>query len=159
MKIGVYPGSFDPVTYGHIDIIKRSSKLVDKLIVGILDNSLKTPLFSLEEKMEMLTEVTKDIENIEIESFSGLLVDYVNEKGADIIIRGLRAISDYDYEIQLAQTNYSLCKDIETIFLITRNEFSFLSSSIVKEVARFGGDTSKMVAPIAAKYLKAKFEY
>ncbi len=157
MRIGVYPGSFDPATNGHLDIITRSSKLVDHLIVGVLKNGQKTPLFSTEERVKLLKEVTKEIDNVEIECFSGLLVDFVRGKKADVIIRGFRAISDYEYEIQLAQTNHSLAEDIETIFLVTRNEFSFLSSSIVKEVAKFGGDVSKLVPTVVGDSLYEKY--
>lgn len=157
MRIGVYPGSFDPTTYGHLDIIQRSSKIVDRLIVGVLNNSQKTPLFSVEERINILKELVSDIDNVEVDSFSGLLVDYAKHKNASLIIRGFRAISDYEYEIQLSQTNYSLCNEIETIVLVTRNEYSFLSSSIVKEIAMYGGDVSKMVPPIVVEYLNKKF--
>lgn len=157
MRIGVYPGSFDPTTYGHLDIIHRSSKIVDHLIVGVLNNSQKTPLFSVEERITLLKELTSDLSNVEVDSFSGLLVDYAKNKGASLIIRGFRAISDYEYEIQLSQTNYSLCSEIDTIVLVTRNEYSFLSSSIVKEIAMYGGDVSKMVPPIVVEYLKKKY--
>lgn len=157
MRIGVYPGSFDPVTNGHVDIIRRGAKLVDKLIVGILNNSQKTPLFSIEEKITMLKDATCDLENVEVECFSGLLVDFVNKKNADMIIRGLRAISDYDYEIQLAQSNYSIASNIETVLLISRNEYSFLSSSIVKEVARYNGNVHNMVPPLTEQFLINKF--
>jgi len=158
MRIGVYPGSFDPATNGHLDIILRGSKIVDKLIVGVLNNDSKTPLLTVEERINLLRELTKDIKNVEVESFSGLLVDFVDKKNASLIIRGFRAISDYEYEIQLAQTNYSLNDSVETVFLVTRNEYSYLSSSIVKEVAKYGGDIHKMVAPITEKLLKTKFK-
>lgn len=158
MRIGVYPGSFDPATYGHLDIILRSSKLVDHLIVGVLNNSQKRPLFSTEERVKILQELTCDIDNVKVKHFSGLLVDFVKENHANVIIRGFRAISDYEYEIQLAHTNYSLADDIETIFLVTRNEYSFLSSSIVKEVASFGGDVSKMVPSLVGHYLAEKYK-
>ncbi|MBC7960984.1 MAG: pantetheine-phosphate adenylyltransferase [Vallitaleaceae bacterium] len=156
MRIGVYPGSFDPATYGHLDIIQRSSKLVDKLIVGVLKNSQKVPFFTTLERVNLLQELTAGFGNVVVESFTGLLIDYARESNAAVIIRGFRAVSDFEYEIQLAQTNYSLCEDVETIFLSTRNEFSFLSSSIVKEVAKYGGDISKMVPPLVVEYLKRK---
>jgi pantetheine-phosphate adenylyltransferase len=158
MRIGVYPGSFDPVTNGHLDIINRSSKLVDKLIVSVLKNSQKKSLFSTKERVELLKDLTKDMDNVEITSFSGLLVDFMKQEKADVIIRGFRAVSDYELEMQLAQTNYSLCPDIETIFLVTRVEYSFLSSSIVKEVARYGGNVSHMVPEQTIKYLEKKFD-
>lgn len=153
MRIGIYPGSFDPTTNGHLDIIRRSSKLVDQLIVGVLDNINKKPLLTKELRVELLTELTQDLDNVVVDSFSGLLVDFVKQHNATVIIRGLRAISDYEYEMQMAQTNYILCKDIETIFLFTRNEYSFLSSSMVKEVAKHGGDVSKMVPPLTLHYI------
>lgn len=158
MKIAVYPGSFDPATNGHIDIIRRSAKQVDHLIVGVLHNINKTGLLSLDERVELLKVLTADISNITIKSFSGLLVDFVLQEKADLIIRGFRAISDYEYEIQMAQTNYQLEPELETLFLVTRNEYSFLSSSVIKEVAKFGGDVSGMVAPETAKVLREKYD-
>jgi pantetheine-phosphate adenylyltransferase len=158
MRIAVYPGSFDPATNGHLDIIKRSAKLVDKLIVGVLHNSSKNPLFSIEERVELLKTLTKDLDNVEVDSFSGLLVDFLKEKNAEIIVRGFRAVSDFEYELQIAQTNYSLDNNIETICLITRVEYSFLSASIVKEIAMYGGDISKMVPNETIKYINEKFK-
>ncbi|WP_113674756.1 pantetheine-phosphate adenylyltransferase [Vallitalea guaymasensis] len=158
MRIAVYPGSFDPATNGHLDIIKRSAKLVDKLIVGVLKNNSKQPLFSTDERVELLKRLTKDMENVEVDSFSGLLVDFLKEKHATIIVRGFRAVSDFEYELQIAQTNYSLDNNIETICLITRVEYSFLSASIVKEVAMYGGDISKMVPLETAEYMNKKFK-
>ncbi|MCT4544219.1 MAG: pantetheine-phosphate adenylyltransferase [Vallitalea sp.] len=158
MRIAVYPGSFDPATNGHLDIIKRSAKLVDKLIVGVLHNSSKNPLFSIEERVELLKSLTKDLDNVEVDSFSGLLVDFLKEKNAEIIVRGFRAVSDFEYELQIAQTNYSLDNNIETICLITRVEYSFLSASIVKEIAMYGGDISKMVPNETIKYINEKFK-
>lgn len=158
MRIAVYPGSFDPATNGHLDIIKRSAKLVDKLIVGVLKNNAKQPLFSVDERVELLKKLTKDMDNVEIDSFSGLLVDFLKKKNATIIVRGFRAVSDFEYELQIAQTNYSLDNNIETICLITRVEYSFLSASIVKEVAMYGGDISKMVPRETANYLNKKYK-
>ncbi|MCT4687381.1 pantetheine-phosphate adenylyltransferase [Vallitalea sp.] len=158
MRIAVYPGSFDPTTNGHLDIIKRSAKLVDKLIVGVLKNNSKQPLFSTDERVELLKKLTKDMENVEVDSFSGLLVDFLKEKNATIIVRGFRAVSDFEYELQIAQTNYSLDNNIETICLITRVEYSFLSASIVKEVAMYGGDISKMVPEETAVYMNKKYK-
>ena len=145
MKRAIYPGSFDPVTNGHVDIILRSSKIVDKLIVGVLNNSAKKSLFSVEERVSMLKELTKDLPNVEVTSFDGLLVDYMREIDASIIVRGLRAVTDFEYELQIAQTNHIEHTDIETIFLTTNLQYSYLSSTIVKEFASYGGDISKFV--------------
>ena len=145
MKRAIYPGSFDPVTNGHVDIILRSSKIVDKLIVGVLNNSAKKSLFSVEERVSMLKELTKDLPNVEVTSFDGLLVDYMREIDASIIVRGLRAVTDFEYELQIAQTNHIENTDIETIFLTTNLQYSYLSSPIVKEFASYGGDISKFV--------------
>ena len=145
MKRAIYPGSFDPVTTGHVDIILRSSKIVDKLIVGVLNNSAKKSLFSVEERVSMLKELTKDLPNVEVTSFDGLLVDYMREIDASIIVRGLRAVTDFEYELQIAQTNHIENTDIETIFLTTNLQYSYLSSTIVKEFASYGGDISKFV--------------
>ncbi|MCM1468392.1 MAG: pantetheine-phosphate adenylyltransferase [Alistipes sp.] len=157
MRIAVYPGSFDPVTMGHLDIINRSALLVDKLIVGVLNNNSKTPLFSVDERVNMLKEVTKDIPNVEIMSFSGLLVDFAAGLDAKIVIRGLRAITDFEYELQMSQTNRMLNGSIDTIFLNTNLKYSYLSSSMVKEVAQYGGDIrefvpEQVIAKIYAKY-------
>ena len=145
MKRAIYPGSFDPVTNGHVDIILRSSKIVDRLIVGVLNNSAKKSLFSVEERVSMLKELTKDLPNVEVTSFDGLLVDYMREIDASIIVRGLRAVTDFEYELQIAQTNHIDNTDIETIFLTTNLQYSYLSSTIVKEFASYGGDISKFV--------------
>lgn len=145
MKRAIYPGSFDPVTNGHVDIILRSSKIVDKLIVGVLNNSAKKSLFSVEERVSMLKKLTKDLPNVEVTSFDGLLVDYMREIDASIIVRGLRAVTDFEYELQIAQTNHIENTDIETIFLTTNLQYSYLSSTIVKEFASYGGDISKFV--------------
>ena len=145
MKKAIYPGSFDPVTFGHIDIITRSAKIVDELVVGVLNNSAKNSLFSLEERVSMIKEMTKDIPNVTVTSFDGLLVDYMNEIGATIIIRGLRAVTDFEYELQIAQANHVQNEEIETIFLTTDLKYSYLSSTIVKEFASYGGDISKFV--------------
>ena len=158
MKIAIYPGSFDPVTKGHLDIIERSSKMVDKLIVGVLNNGSKNPLFSTEERVEMLREVTKRFDNVEVESFSGLLVDFATETKASIIIRGLRAITDFEYELQMAQTNRILKNDIDTVFLTTSLEYSYLSSSTVKEVARCNGDISEFLPEYIAKKVYDKIK-
>ena len=159
MKIGVYPGSFDPMTLGHLDIIKRASKIVDKLYVAILINSNKTSLFDVNEKIDMIKNSIKDYDNIEVESFDGLTVEYAKNKNANVIIRGLRAVSDFEYELQISQTNKELNHDIETIFLTTDIQYSFLSSSIVKEVLSHNGDISKFVTPFVQEKLKEKFKY
>ena len=156
MKRAIYPGSFDPVTNGHVDIILRSSKIVDKLIVGVLNNSAKKSLFSVEERVSMLKELTKDLPNVEVTSFDGLLVDYMREIDASIIVRGLRAVTDFEYELQMAQTNHKLAEDIETVFLTTSLEYSYLSSTIVKEVAAFGGDISQFVPEHVEEKIKSK---
>ena len=145
MKRAVYPGSFDPITFGHLDIIERSAKMVDELVIGVLCNSAKNSLFSLEERVNMIKEITKDIPNVRVESFGGLLVDYMKQIDANIIIRGLRAVTDFEYELQIAQMNHVLKDDAETIFLITNLKYSYLSSTVVKEIASYGGDISKFV--------------
>lgn len=136
MKAAVYPGSFDPVTKGHLDIIKRASKTFDKVYVAILTNSSKSPMFSLQQRLDWLRRSTADFENVEIDSFSGLLVNYLSEKNSNIIIKGLRAVSDFEYEFQMALMNRKLNPDVETLFMMTSGKYSYLSSSIVKEVAR-----------------------
>ena len=155
MKKAIYPGSFDPITFGHLDIIERSSKIVDELVIGVLNNSAKNSLFSLEERVSMIEEMTKDIPNVTVSSFNGLLVDYMREIGATINIRGLRAVTDFEYELQIAQTNHVQNPDMETIFLTTNLKYSYLSSTIVKEFASYGGDISKFVPePIIEKIYK-----
>ena len=140
MSISIYPGSFDPVTLGHIDIIKRAAKMTDVLIVGVLKNSAKRGLFTIEEREDMLRQVTMDIPNIEIKSFDGLLVDFAKENNANTIVRGLRAITDFDYELQMAQTNRALYEGADTIFIPTSIEYSFLCSTTVREIASLNGD-------------------
>ncbi len=154
MAVAVYPGSFDPVTLGHQDIIERSSKIMDKVIVGVLKNNSKSPLFSVQERVNMLKSVTGHLPNIEILAFDGLLVDFVRNCRADVIVRGLRAITDFEYELQMSQTNRVISPGIDTIFLTTNLKYSYLSSSIVKEIAMYQGDISAFVAPeIAVKVL------
>lgn len=158
MKRAVYPGSFDPVTYGHLDIIKRASEIFDVLIVSVLNNPGKTPLFSVEERVKILKEATKDLPNVQIDSFSGLLINYAAEKDLHIAVRGLRAITDFEYELQLAQTNRKLSNgQLDTIFLTTSLEYSYLSSSSVKEIACFGGDISQCVPDFVAKKIYEKY--
>ena len=145
MKTAIYPGSFDPVTLGHLDIIKRSAALDDHLIVGVLNNSSKTPLFSVDERVNMIKDVTSDIPNVEVMSFSGLLVDFARQHNVQVIIRGLRAVTDFEYELAMSQTNRVANPNVDTIFLNTSLKYAYLSSSIVKEVAQYGGDISKFV--------------
>ena len=145
MRTAVYPGSFDPVTKGHLDVIVRAAKLFDQVIVGVLHNSAKSPLFSAEERVKILEEATKNVSNIRVQSFSGLSVDFARQCGASAIIRGLRAITDFEYELQMAQTNRVLAPDIDTIFLTTSLQYAYLSSTTVKEVAAFDGDISQFV--------------
>ena len=147
MKCAVYPGSFDPVTLGHMDIIKRASSLFDRLIIAVLNNRAKTPLFSVEERVKMLEEVTKDLPNVEVKSFGGMTVDFARECGANALVRGLRAITDFEYELQIAQLNRVMDPDIDTDFLTTNLKYAYLSSSSVKEVAAYGGDISHFVTP------------
>lgn len=145
MKKAIYPGSFDPVTLGHLDIIKRSAEKVDELIIGVLNNNQKNPMFSVEERVEMLIELTKEYSNVKVEAFTGLSAEFVKRKNANVIIRGLRAISDFDYELQMAQTNRKLYPEADTMFLTTSLEYAYLSSTTVKEVAFFNGDITGFV--------------
>ena len=156
MTTAVYPGSFDPVTNGHLDVITRGAKLFDRVIVGVLHNSSKSPFFSVEERVKILKEATADLENVEIVSFSGLSVEFARECNAKVIIRGLRAITDFEYELQMAQTNRVLAPDIDTMFLTTSLEYAYLSSTTVKEVATFGGDISKFVPEFVRKEVYRK---
>lgn len=157
MRIGICPGSFDPVTNGHLDIIERSSKMFDKVIVAVLKNSSKNSLFTIEERVELLKHTCSKYENVEIDSFSGLLIDYAKLKNANVIIKGLRAVSDFEYEMQMALMNSKLDPDIETIFMMTSNKFSYLSSSIIKEVIRLGGDISGLVPELVEKELIKRY--
>ena len=160
MKTAIYPGSFDPVTYGHLDIIKRAAEIFDELTVSVLNNKQKTPLFSVEERVNILKEATKDIPNIKVESFSGLLVDYAKSRNVHVVIRGLRAITDFEYELQNAQTNALLSKGaLDTVFLTTQLEYAYLSSSSVKEIASFKGDISMCVPEFVAKMDYDKYGY
>lgn len=158
MLRAIYPGSFDPVTFGHLDIITRSAKLVDELIVGVLINNAKSPLFSVEERVKILEKTVENIPNVKVVPFEGLLVEFVRKMEAQMVIRGLRAITDFEYELQMAQTNHKLEPEMETIFLTTRVEYSYLSSSTVKEVAAFGGDISQFVPDIVIKRMQDKMD-
>lgn len=157
MTRAIYPGSFDPVTFGHLDIIKRSASIIDELIVGVLNNNKKQPLFSVEERLEMLRQVTKEYPNVQVTAFSGLLIDFADQVGAGVIVRGLRAITDFEYELQMSQTNHIMNSGIDTIFFTTSLEYAYLSSSTVKEVAMYGGDISHFVPPVVADAISKKF--
>lgn len=156
MRRAIYPGSFDPVTNGHLDIIERGAKICDELIVAVLQNKAKTSLFSVEERVRMLNEVTNYLPNVKIVSFDGLLIDFAKQMDAKMIIRGLRAITDFEYELQMAQTNHKLAPEVETVFLTTSLEYSFLSSTTVKEVASFQGDISQFVPKVIEEKIKEK---
>ena len=156
MTRAVYPGTFDPCTYGHLDIIQRAAVQFDEVVVGVLTNSAKTPLFSIEERVNILKDVTREIPNVSVKSFSGLSVDFVVTCNASIIIRGLRAITDFEYELQMAQTNRVLNPNVDTMFLNTSLEYAYLRSSTVREVAAFGGDISRFVPPSVAEQVYRK---
>ncbi|MEK7279640.1 MAG: pantetheine-phosphate adenylyltransferase [Nitrospirota bacterium] len=158
MKSAVYPGTFDPITNGHIDIIRRTLRVFDRVVMAVAPNPKKTPLFDLKERIFMIEEATRGMKNIEIEPFEGLLVDYVKERGADAIIRGLRAVSDFEYELQMALMNRKLSDTIETVFLMPSEEYSYLTSSIVKEVASYGGNVKDLVPSIVAMRLSELFK-
>ncbi|MCM8767794.1 MAG: pantetheine-phosphate adenylyltransferase [Candidatus Omnitrophica bacterium] len=157
-KVGVYPGTFDPITYGHIDVIERSLKIVDEVIIAVSGFKKKDFLFSVEERVAMIKEVFKNNENVKVESFDGLLVDYLKKKNLKIVIRGLRAISDFDYEFQMVLINRKLNKEIETIFLMPREEYFYISSSIVKEIAKLNGNISCFVPKNVEQALRKKFQ-
>lgn len=156
-SIAVCPGSFDPITYGHIDIISRGAKVFDTVYVVVLNNSSKRPLFSVEERVELIKQVTSHIPNVHVQTHSGLLVDYAKSVNARAIIRGLRAVSDFEYEMQITSMNRVLDENIETFFIMTNNQYSFLSSSIVKEVAAYDADISELVPPAVEEALKLKY--
>lgn len=153
----VYPGSFDPVTFGHLDIIARAAKVVDELIIGVLVNQKKTPLFTMEERLQLLQEVTKDFPNVTVKAFEGLTVEFAKQNHARLIIRGLRAVTDFEYEMQLAQINHSVDNEIDTMFFTTSLEYAFLSSTLVKEFAYYGSDTDRYVPKVVSRALKAKY--
>ena len=156
MRIAVYPGSFDPVTLGHGDIIERTAKMFDKVIIGVLNNNVKTPLFSVKERVNMLKEVTAHLRDAGVQSFEGLLVDFLRRNDAQVIVRGLRAVTDFEYELQMAQTNRVMAPEIDTIFLTTNLKYSYLSSSIVKEIAFYDGQISQFLAPEVEERVREK---
>lgn len=158
MKRAVYPGSFDPVTKGHLDIVERAAAVVDELVVGVLNNNEKTPLFSVEERVKMLIDVTGHIPNVRVESFSGLSVEFARKCGASFLVRGLRAVTDFEYELQMAQTNRSIAGDVDTLFFTTALNFAYISSTIVKEVAFYGGDISGFVPASVVPLVQARMK-
>ena len=157
MTTAIYPGSFDPTTYGHIDIIERASKMFDRLVVGVLNNRSKQPLFTVEERVEMLRTAIKHLPNVEVTSFSGLLVDFAKTCDSHVVVRGLRAITDFEYELQMSQTNHIMDPDLDTVFLTTDLKYSYLSSTVVREVAGFHGDISAFVPEFVEAEIRKKF--
>ncbi len=158
MKVAIYPGSFDPITKGHLDVIKRTAKLCDELIVAVVYNPNKKSMFDLEERMDMIKNSIEDLDNVKVDSFVGLLTDYVMEKETNIIVKGLRAVTDFEYEFRMALMNKEICKDIETLFMMTSPEYSFISSSMVKEVAMLGGQVDIFVTDYVYEKLIGKIE-
>jgi pantetheine-phosphate adenylyltransferase len=157
--IAIYPGSFDPPTNGHLDLIQRGAKIFDELVVAILRNSEKVPLFSVEERLEMLRESTSQWKNVRVESFAGLLVDYARELGAQVVLRGIRAVSDYEYEIQMAWMNRKLDSSLETVFMMPAGAYPYLSSKLVREIASLGGKIDGLVPASVESRLRARFKY
>ena len=157
MKVAVYPGSFDPVTNGHLDIIERASRVCEKVVVGVLNNANKSPMFTVEERMDMLKNVTANFTNVEVDSFSGLLVDFASSHCANVIIKGLRTVADFEYEFGMALLNKTLNPDIETMFMMTNSKYSYISSSMVKELAGFKGDLTGLVPAQIINKIKQKY--
>lgn len=157
MKTAVYPGSFDPVTLGHLDIIKRASKVFDRLIVAVLNNTSKNQLFTTDERIDLLRQVTSDLPNVEIDGFHDLLIHYMRTKQADVIVRAIRSVSDYEMELQMATMNRKIGENVETLFMTSSPEYSYLSSSIVKEIAMFGGPVGDLVPPVVEQALRVKY--
>ncbi len=157
MKIGIYPGSFDPITKGHLDIIERASRVVDELVIGVLNNSEKRPMFSAEERVSLIKEAVSYLPNVRVEAFDGLTVDFAKQNNANILVRGLRAVTDFEYELQIAQMNHKMNSSLDTIFFTTSVEYSYLSSSIVKEIAKYNGDISPFVPQNVVKAIHDKY--
>ncbi len=156
MKIAIYPGSFDPITYGHLDILKNAAGIFDKVIIAVAHNDAKSGFLSIEERVELIKKSITDIENAEVDSFDGLTIEYAKKRGANVLIRGLRAVSDFEFEMQLSQTNSALCDDIKTVFLTTKPKYNFISSSTIKEIYTNGGDISKFVPKAVDEYLSKR---
>lgn len=156
MKIAIYPGSFDPITNGHLDILKNGAEIFDKIIVAVSSNVNKRGFLSVETRLELIRQSIADLKNVEVDSYEGLTVDYARKVGACVILRGLRNQNDFEYELQISQTNNALCGDIQTVFLITKPEYGYISSSMVREVFAFKGDVSKFVPKAVSDYLKAQ---
>ncbi|CAM3717685.1 pantetheine-phosphate adenylyltransferase [Cohnella lubricantis] len=156
-RVAVYPGSFDPVTFGHLDIIRRAAKQFDTLIVAVLNNTSKNPLFTVEERVVLLQEVTRDLPNVKVDYFRDLLVRYMRSRDAQVIVRGIRSVTDFEYELQMASTNRQLDEGIETIFMMTNPKYSYLSSSIVKEIAKFDGEVQDLVPPAVEAAMRRKY--
>ena len=156
MHVAVYPGSFDPLTNGHLDIIRRGTRLFDRLLVAVLENEGKSPLFSVAERVDLIKRCTKDMDGVEVHSFSGLLVDFMRDEGATVVVRGIRAVSDYEYELQMALMNRELSPMTETIFMLPAVEYTYVSSRLVKEVFRLGGDVARLVPPLVLESLRAR---
>ena len=153
MKIAIYPGSFDPITYGHLDILKNAASIFDKVIIAVAHNEAKNGFLTTDERVNLIKESVKDIQNVEVDSFKGLTIEYAKKVGANVLIRGLRAVSDFEFEMQLSQTNSALCEDIKTVFLTTKPKYNFISSSTIKEILNNGGDISKFVPEPVYNYL------
>ncbi len=157
MKTAIYPGSFDPITKGHLDVLKRAADIFDKVIIVVSVNVNKKSFLPLEDRLMLIRESCKDLNNVEVESFNGLTIEFAKKKKANVLIRGLRAVSDFEYEMQLSQANSALCSDIYTVFLITKPKYNFISSGTVREIAQMKGDISKFVPEPVAKYLETKY--
>ena len=158
MKTAIYPGSFDPMTKGHMDVLERAASMFDKVIIAVLDNTKKKCLLSTQERVELIKKSTEHLANVNVDSFDGLTIEYARRKGATVLIRGLRAVSDFEYEMQMSQMNSALAPEINTIFLITKPEYNFVSSSVIKEIVMMGGDISDFVPEIVKDFLEKKYK-